>query len=229
MLYNIHFTIFYVGRFTHFFTHIFESRLQQFSKRCDSESLMQLSKRCARVEQKMRAATTFATEVLLLQLAKGETLCREAGPTAAHLAFQNVSALGHYSDAIPELWTEWWRAGSKGHAVSMIEFASCLAFGAEENPLFAPASDAHSQGVGPPVLGEPSSRIGASRWSLYWREKNVTFMRQILTVEYLSRSLRVARAKMDTTSENALAGEVAAGIERHAEETRKRIEVLLVD
>jgi hypothetical protein len=87
---------------------------------------------------------------------------------------------------IDRLWTAWWSLDTPGRATATIQYISCLVYGDEENPVFAPWTQLG--GGGPPCLWEFEGHLYVHRWLA----PNVAFLRSTLSAARVTEVLRQA-------------------------------------
>jgi hypothetical protein len=102
----------------------------------------------------------------------------------------------------PELWTAWWSSGSVGRAIAIVQYASCLLYGATDSPVFTAWT--RIGGGGPPALWEFAGHLYTHRW----QEPNVSFLREALTPQAVLEVLRRAAVQLDGQPEHTLAAQV---------------------
>ncbi|MDQ3031524.1 MAG: hypothetical protein M3Y87_03840 [Myxococcota bacterium] len=99
-----------------------------------------------------------------------------ASPYRWIAAFTTHGVLAPDVDA---LWTEWWSLATSGRAVAALQYASCLAYDASHDPVFAPWT--RDGGGGPPTLWDYAGHLYEDRW----RPENVAFLERTLGAEYV--------------------------------------------
>jgi hypothetical protein len=134
-----------------------------------------------------RAVVEFMRTSLLERLA-AETETRIVGGSHTHDWFRQFVTYGVITDDIPPLWEAWWAMAQPGHAVSAVQYASCLVCGETDNPVFADPITREAAG-GPPSLWDSDIYSLANTW----RPANVDFLSRTLSVEYLRDRLSHAR------------------------------------
>jgi hypothetical protein len=120
-----------------------------------------------------------------------------------------VYALTSYGVLHPDLellWTAWWAVESRGRAVAAVQYISCLAYGEDENPVFAPWT--REGGGGPPSLWAFAGHLYTHRWL----EPNVRFLVKVLEPTRVTEVLRSAVARLATEVEGDQARRVLAGL-----------------
>ena len=90
--------------------------------------------------------------------------------------FGALTTYGVLRPDLDRLWTEWWTLSSVGRAVAAVQYISCLMYSEYENPVFAPWTP--DRGGGPPCLWSFEGHLYEHRW----REPNVNFLKETLTV-----------------------------------------------
>jgi len=117
-----------------------------------------------------------------------------------------LTTYGVLQSDLEQLWTDWWAVGTRGRAVAAVQYISCLAYGEDENPVFAPWT--REGGGGPPELWEFAGHLYTHRWL----EPNVRFLVKILDPTTVTEVLRSAVARLATEVEGDQAGRVLAGL-----------------
>ena len=107
---------------------------------------------------------------------------------------------------LEQLWTAWWALGTHGRAVAAVQYISCLAYGEQENPVFAPWT--RDGGGGPPVLWEFAGHLYTHRWL----EPNVRFLASALQPNRVTEVLQRAVAQLATEAERELASQILTGV-----------------
>ena len=116
--------------------------------------------------------------------------------------FRALAAYGVILPDIPHLWPAWWSLGSAGRAVTAVQYASCLLYGATDNPVFTPWT--RTGGGGPPCPWEFAGHLYTHRW----QEPNVSFLRQALTPQATVGVLERAVVQLEGQPEHATAAQV---------------------
>jgi hypothetical protein len=165
------------------------------------------------------AAGAFVRTAILAALENEGALHRIKGISEPHLWTEEVSSYAEASDDFPLLWDAWWEMSTAGYARTAVQFASCLAFTARDNPLFHPWTPLG--GGGPPISDEDPRR-----WSIYWRDANLSFLRSRVTAEFLVTSLKKARNHLQEPGDTDLAEAVLDRVTRSPGEVHARIRSL---
>lgn len=93
-----------------------------------------------------------------------------------HVWTDQVCGLARVSDDFPRFWTRWWKAKNSRHAGAAMRYLACILFSEKENPLFLNGEH-----------GAPD--LVHQRWAVYWRDKNLEFMKGFLQVPALHREV----------------------------------------
>jgi hypothetical protein len=133
---------------------------------------------------------------------------------------QSLVSFGVIFPEIESLWTEWWEMNTSGHAVAAFQYASALLYEADKNPVFAPWTK--EKGGGPPALWE----CGSHMFDVGWREENLHFLRQTLSVEYITQRLSAAKFTIQSAAANSIASQILAELPHQATLLAIRIEQL---
>jgi hypothetical protein len=116
-----------------------------------------------------------------------------------------VGALTTFGVLLPDvdpLWTAWWSIATPGRAIAAVQYASCLLYPQNENPIFAPWTP--DRGGGPPCLWEFEGHLYTNRWL----EENIRFLRQTLNPQAVVQVMRHAVSRLEGQPEYAVAAEV---------------------
>lgn len=120
-----------------------------------------------------------------------------------------VTALTTHGVLLPDvgqLWTAWWSIDTVGRAVAAVQYISCLMYGVNENPVFAPWTP--ERGDGPPSLWE----FGGHLYEHRWLEPNIHFLRRILNPQEVTDVLRLAVERLGGQPEHEAAKEIKGDI-----------------
>lgn len=120
-----------------------------------------------------------------------------------------VGFLGSFGVLVPEidrLWTEWWTLKAEGHCVAALQYASCLMYPENQNPIFAPWTG--QDGGGPPALWEAAS-VGFNE---RWLDVNTSFLRSALTASWLEERVQDAAGALRSHGESDVAQLMVAEI-----------------
>jgi hypothetical protein len=134
-----------------------------------------------------------------------------------------VGAVTTYGVLLPDLerlWTEWWSCETLGRAIASVQYITCLTYGEEENPVFAPWTP--TGGGGPPGLWEFEGHLYTHRWLA----PNVAFLQSILTADRVIEVLRRAVARMTGYQEHETAVRVLADVGERKEILESRCDEL---
>jgi hypothetical protein len=132
---------------------------------------------------------------------------------AAHASY-GVLFLG-----VEQLWKRLWAAETRGRAVAVVQYASCLIYD-DDNPVFA--SWAHDRGGGPPCLWEQAGHL----YDEPWLEENVRYVRDFLKPARVIDSLRLAVTALAGQQEMPIAEQVLRGAQSRGEVLASRCDEL---
>ncbi|MBN9658440.1 MAG: hypothetical protein J0H49_09690 [Acidobacteria bacterium] len=123
------------------------------------------------------------------------------------------NSLGFVAPVILQIWEDWWLLDSPGKALSAVQYASGLVYRQEENPLH-----------GAPLASNDSWISGRA-----WRNDNLTFLREVLTVDHVRNKLHAAATALWQHPEAKVAGQIAADAGTRGDTIRARIGDLLAN
>ncbi len=98
-------------------------------------------------------------------------------------------ALGSFTVVFPYLkllWETWWQLNNEAYALCAVQYLSCLLYGDNDNPVFAPWTK--TEGGGPPSLWEVDGHIFEKATCA----ENIEFLRSTLTTQYVREKLDLA-------------------------------------
>jgi hypothetical protein len=132
-----------------------------------------------------------------------------------------VRALTTYGVLFPDmerLWTASWSGNTLGRAIASIQYISCLLYGEQENPVFAPWT--RRGGGGPPCPWEFEGHL----YTHCWLAPNVAFLRHTLNAARVIEVLRDAASRLVGYPEHETAARILgdAGERRALLESRCR-------
>jgi hypothetical protein len=130
-----------------------------------------------------------------------------------------LRALTTYGVLVPDLellWASWWALGTKGRAVSSVQYISALMYPNEANPVFAPWT--REEGGGPPCLWEFEGHLYSHRWL----EPNVDFLRRTLNVSAVTDVLDRAVEALKSDPEHEVAARMLAEVTTRTETLASR-------
>jgi hypothetical protein len=116
-----------------------------------------------------------------------------------------IRALTTYGVLLPDvhqLWNAWWSIETIGRAVALVQYASCLMYLNNENPVFAAWT--REAGGGPPCLWEFEGHLYQHRWL----QPNAHFLRQTLNPQQVATALSLAVERLAGQPEHEIASEV---------------------
>jgi hypothetical protein len=151
------------------------------------------------------AVARFMREGLIVEIDNQQGLSysgSEARP------YRWIAALAGYGVLFPDierLSGEWWSGDTRGRAVAVVQYGSCLIYDDDDNPVFAPWT--HDGGGGPPCLWGQAGDLDDEPWL----EENVRFLRGLLHPASVLERLGHAASALVGHIEGAIAGEVLNG------------------
>ena len=116
-----------------------------------------------------------------------------------------ITALTTHGVLLPDvdqLWNAWWSIDTVGRAVATVQYASCLMYPENDNPVFAPWT--RDRGGGPPRLWG----FGEHLYNHRWLEANVKFLRETLNPQEVEEALNRAVARLGGQPEHEIARKV---------------------
>lgn len=158
--------------------------------------------------QERNALNNFLVDGLLDRIEATHSLHHSAPGWIARF-----NALGPVAPVIRQIWEDWWLLDSPGKALSAIQYASGLVYSQEENPLYGVSLTSND--------GWISGRA--------WRNDNLTFLGEALTVDHVCNKLHAAATALRQHPEAKLAGQIAADARTRDDMIRARIGDLLTN
>jgi len=131
------------------------------------------------------------------------------------------NSLGIVAPVIQQTWDAWWTRDHPGKAVCAVMYASGLVYLKGENPIYGVWTPEY--GGGGPYLTEIDSPL--FDWT--WRTDNLSFLRETLSVEYVTRKLDEAARTLSDCPETVLARRVADDAKTRKDVIGIRIDDLL--
>ncbi len=148
----------------------------------------------------------------------GETSSRDQ-----HNWIWRFNTLGIVAPVIAPIWESWWSLDQKGKANCAILYASGLIYCKGENPIYGTWTP--DKGGGGPYLSE----IDASIFDWAWRDDNLAFLKNILSVEYLLQKLEQAIPKLENTTDLAVLDTMLKEAKKRTDIVQIRIDDLIED
>lgn len=161
-----------------------------------------------RIFERMLDARATSAVAAHLREAILEVIDRERGLRFAarerrpHKWVRAVSTYGVLFPDLDVLWTSWWNIDSRGKALAVVQYASCLMYPESENPIFDPWT--REEGGGPPTLWAYEGDLSDD----CWKAENVDFLERTLTPDYLRAKLTDATTRLQGDPEHAWARRV---------------------
>ena len=143
------------------------------------------------------------------------------GKTSTHSWFRVFASYGVFSNNIEQLWQQWWSTPTKGHAIALVQYASCLICDEKANPVFAPWDP--KIGGGTPLLWNYESFF----FGEYWMEENLEFLKKVLSVDYLHKKLEDTQYLLKDPLDAKIVTEVRNILDKEFTKVELRIERLI--
>ena len=196
---------------------------------CESETAFNAYLNCDLAREKIldsylspelrNAVTKFMCSALSRRIAKEDSL-RVTGASQSHEWCDQLNSFGVISSSLPELWSTVWDVAEAGHACAVVQFASCLVFKGEQNPIFDTWTP--YLGGGPFELWEYDS-MGFDEC---WLPSNVKFLRETLSVPYLfDRLARISQLYPNSPLQRK-AWSIWTGVKLHSQRVDERCTAL---
>lgn len=153
-------------------------------------------------EEERAAVARFFRETILEEL-DSQTQLRGVGSGAK--PYRWMGAFATYGVLLPDLyllWEAWWPASTVGRALGVVQYASCLIYGEQDNPVFPAWTP--TEGGGPPELWSYEGFL----YEDHWQEPNLAFLKTALTAETIGPALDRAVERLRESPELALAQQV---------------------
>ena len=130
-----------------------------------------------------------------------------------------LNSLGLFFDQLPDIWRQWWKVESVGHALCIMEYCSALMYFYFDNPVI-PQVEGWTRGG--PYLGGSDSHVHDRGWS----EPNIEFLRGFLTINRVKEAVTKAKDVLRDQPEGPLAGKMCGDLEESNDLIASRIDEL---
>jgi hypothetical protein len=130
-----------------------------------------------------------------------------------------ISALMTYGILLPDLerlWGDWWSLDTVGRATAAIQYASCLIYPEEWNPVFSPWTS--DRGGGPPLLWEFEGFLYEHRWL----DNNLEYLRRVLTPANVTELVSRAVERLEGQHGHDIASRILSELPRFSETLKDR-------
>jgi len=171
-------------------------------------------------EDQRAAVATFIREAILEEIDDQVGLSFSGTNARPYRWVYTLTTYGVLLPDVEQLWTAWWATTTRGRAVAAVQYISCLAYGNDENPVFAPWTC--DDGGGPPSLWQFAGHLYNHRWL----EPNVRFLTTVLDAANVTEVLRRAVSRLAGEPEAEAAGRVLAGLTTRRTVLARRCEEL---
>lgn len=139
------------------------------------------------------AVITFISNVILERIAQEKQL-HFRGSSHVYKWFHAFCFFGMAFPSIEGIWNTWWSLKTPGQVIAAFQYASCLMYKDNQNPIFDPWTP--DLGGGPPELWVTDGHV----YDLGWKKENVDFIKSVLTVDYLKDKLNKASVQLQGES-----------------------------
>lgn len=116
------------------------------------------------------------------------------------------NSLGLVAPRMDAIWEPWWRVETRGRAIAVLKYCSGLAYFEGENKLFGIETKHHGW-IGP-NLWENDSYLHDQGWL----EPNLSFLRKVLSYDYLLNKVQEATDRLSNDPEHGLAEKLVADV-----------------
>ena len=141
----------------------------------------------------------FMRQTIVEEIDDQRGLSFEGSRVRPYRWFRALTSFGVVRPEVDRLWASWWTLDTVGRAVAAVQYTSCLMYPENENPVFRPWTS--DRGGGPPGLWEFEGHLYSHRW----QERNVGFLREVLTAESVGEALVQAVERLAGQPEHAAA------------------------
>lgn len=167
--------------------------------------------------QRTQVSAVFRDSMLYrMDLERWPTRSEEAY-MAAGAWVARLNSLGLFSDALPEIWDQWWNVKSVGRAVCVLEYCSDLMYFADENPIFRRLEDGRI-----PVVALPSVN-DARLFETAWTEANLAYVIESVTKERVINVVRKAAEVLAGRPCSKIASTIVADLDERLELIESRV------
>lgn len=157
------------------------------------------------------AVAEFMRQSILQEMDDQRGLRYEGSNARPYRWIRALTTQGVLLPDIDVLWTSWWRLGTIGRAVSVVQYISALMYPDQENPVFAPWT--REEGGGAPCLWEFEGHLYSHRWL----ESNVDLLRRALTVPAVTDALNRAVEALKGEPEHDVAARMLTDVPNRGE------------
>ena len=137
-------------------------------------------------DKQAQSVSEFMRQAILEEIGTQRGLTFQGSRTRPYRWFRALTTYAVIRPDVDRLWKSWWTLETLGQAIAAVQYISCLMYGENENPVFAPWTP--DRGGGPPCLWEFEGHLYSHRWL----QPNVDFLRQTLTVDRVGKVLASA-------------------------------------
>lgn len=139
------------------------------------------------------------------------------GGKSANAWISRFNALGLTAPIVPRIWRAWWSLETPGQCVSAMMYASGLIYLKGENPIYGVWTP--TEGGGGPYLTEWDANL----YDCAWLAPNLTFLRDVLSADYVYERVAAAAERLASEPEAALARKIAEDAQARGDVISTRI------
>jgi hypothetical protein len=158
----------------------------------------------------------FMRNVILGEIDRQTEIAFSGCEATAYRWFYALSTFGVLLPDIDRLWRDWWSLASAGRAVAALQYLSCLIYGEDDNPIFAPWTP--DAGGGSPCLWDYTGFLYEDRWL----PANLDSLRELVTPARVRDVLERASGVLAKGPARALAAQMLADLGSRADRLRAR-------
>lgn len=167
-----------------------------------------------------QAAGAFMRDAILDRIDEMSDLVTVGNTLSPYNWIGALASLGVILPVVESLWREWWRLETPGQARALLQYASVLIYGDDDNPLFSPWTP--EEGGGPALLWELEGHI----YEKCWLPENVGFLRNVLTADYVEDGVWRAADKLRGTESDELLDRLIEDLSRQRPVLNRRVAAL---
>jgi hypothetical protein len=150
-------------------------------------------------ESQGEAVSEFMRQAILEEIDNQRGLTYHGSRAKPYRWFRALTTYAVLRPDVGRLWNLWWTLETVGRAVAAVQYISCLMYGENENPVFAPWT--RDGGGGPPVLWEFEGHLYSHRWL----QPNVDFLKETVTFQRVDKVLASAVVRLAGEPEHDIA------------------------
>ncbi|HVM92682.1 MAG TPA: hypothetical protein VMT67_07725 [Terriglobales bacterium] len=152
--------------------------------------------------KRMAAVADFMKRTILEEIDDQRGLIYSGGAARPYRWIRALTTYGVLFPDLDRLWSAWWSIETVGKATAIVQYASCLMYPTDENPVFARWTP--EGGGGPPCLWEFAGHL----YNHQWLDANVAFLKDMLTVQRTIETVDKAVKRLVSEAEFSVAAEI---------------------